>query len=159
MLWKDECEGPDGYPSRRLSSSGRSSCITYRELPRGSSVLHDLLYVICCFGLTPSLIIVCADQITVTGGGAASPSLVMFQGAYKAADPGIKINIHAAVATYVVPGPMVYAGGTTKSAGGACVGVKAMTAAPAPSATGETPGTHGARRRHLWALRPVTTDF
>jgi cellulase len=73
----------------------------------------------------------------------------MFPGAYKASDPGIKINIHAAVATYVVPGPTVYAGGTTKSAGAVCVGVEAMTAAPAPSATGKAPGTHGARRRHL----------
>lgn len=100
----------------------------------------------------PTLILISIrlDQITVTGGGAASPSLVMFPGAYKAADPGIKINIHAALATYIVPGPTVYVGGTTKSAGDVCVGVETKTAAPAvaPSATGKTPGSYG-RRRHL----------
>ncbi|PMD57766.1 lytic polysaccharide monooxygenase [Hyaloscypha bicolor E] len=55
-------------------------------------------------------------QITVTRGGAASPSLVKFPGAYSAADPGIKIKIHAALSSYVVPGPPVYSGVTTKSA-------------------------------------------
>jgi lytic cellulose monooxygenase (C1-hydroxylating) len=88
------------------------------------------------------LIHVYLDQITVTGGGAASPSLVMFPGAYKATDPGILIDIHASVTSYVVPGPTVYAGGSTKSAGGTCVGVEALTAVPA------TTTTH-ARRRHL----------
>jgi cellulase len=57
------------------------------------------------------------DQLTVTGGGSASPATVKFPGAYKASDPGIKVNIHAAVSSYVVPGPAVYAGGTTKVAG------------------------------------------
>jgi cellulase len=76
----------------------------------------------------------------------------MFPGAYKASDPGIKINIHAAVSSYVVPGPTVYAGGSTKSAGDVCVGAELKTPGPAvaPSATGKTPGaTHAARRRHL----------
>jgi cellulase len=82
------------------------------------------------------------DQITVTGGGAASPSLVMFPGAYKATDPGILINIHASVTSYVVPGPTVYAGGSTKSAGATCVGVETVTAVPATITT-------NARRRHL----------
>ncbi|KAE9365129.1 lytic polysaccharide monooxygenase, partial [Stipitochalara longipes BDJ] len=87
-------------------------------------------------------------QITVTGGGAASPALVMLPGAYKASDPGIHINIHAAVSAYVVPGPTVYAGGTTKSAGDVCVGAEKSTPGPAtPSATGKTPSSHG-RRRH-----------
>jgi hypothetical protein len=35
-------------------------------------------------------------QLTVTGGGAGSPSpLVAFPGAYVATDPGIKINIYS----------------------------------------------------------------
>lgn len=61
-------------------------------------------------------------QITVTGGGSASPATVSFPGAYKASDPGILVNIHAALSTYVAPGPAVYAGGSTKVAGSACSG-------------------------------------
>lgn len=57
---------------------------------------------------------------------------MQFPGAYKAADPGIEVNIHAAMATYVAPGPTVYSGGTTKSAGAQCVGVEAAkTTGPA----------------------------
>lgn len=81
------------------------------------------------------LIPIFPDQLTVTGGGTASPPLVQLPGAYKAADPGIKINIHAAVASYVVPGPTVYAGGSTKSAGAACVGVETLKALPAAATT------------------------
>lgn len=61
-------------------------------------------------------------QLTVTGGGSASPALVKFPGAYKASDPGILVNIHAPLSTYVAPGPDVYAGGTTKEAGSGCTG-------------------------------------
>ncbi|TVY85733.1 putative endo-beta-1,4-glucanase D, partial [Lachnellula willkommii] len=77
-------------------------------------------------------------QLTVTGGGSASPSLVSFPGAYQATDPGILINIHAAMSTYIAPGPTVYSGGTTKSAGATCVGVETgTTTGPAVStATG-----------------------
>ncbi|RDL42042.1 Uncharacterized protein BP5553_02021 [Venustampulla echinocandica] len=94
-------------------------------------------------------------QLTITGGGSASPALVQFPGAYKASDPGIMVNIHAALNTYVAPGPTVVAGGTTKSAGAACVGVEAgkstgpavtqtATASP-PTNTGggSTPGDGG----------------
>ncbi|KAH7127034.1 glycoside hydrolase [Dendryphion nanum] len=56
-------------------------------------------------------------QVTVTGGGSASPATVKFPGAYKSSDPGIQINIHAAVSKYTVPGPPVVAGGTTKVPG------------------------------------------
>lgn len=59
-------------------------------------------------------------QLSVTGGGSASPPTVKFPGAYSAKDPGILINIHAKVATYVAPGPTVYAGGSQRTPGGAC---------------------------------------
>jgi len=71
-------------------------------------------------------------QLTVTGGGAAAPALVSLPGAYKASDPGILVDIHRAMATYAPPGPTVYGGGSTKSAGAACVGVEAVkTTGPA----------------------------
>ena len=59
-------------------------------------------------------------QISVEGGGNASPATVKFPGAYSSSDPGIKVNIHSTIDTYVAPGPAVYAGGTTKIAGSGC---------------------------------------
>jgi lytic cellulose monooxygenase (C1-hydroxylating) len=109
-------------------------------------------YMTCCkpydLGPRSPILTICLDQITVSGGGAASPALVKFPGAYSAADPGIKINIHAAVSSYVVPGPPVYSGGTTKAAGDVCVGTEKQTAgAASPSSTAKTTAGHG--RRHL----------
>ncbi|KAI5780129.1 glycoside hydrolase family 61 protein [Geopyxis carbonaria] len=50
-------------------------------------------------------------QITVTGGGSASPATVKLPGAYSASDPGILISIYYPVLTsYTVPGPAVFTG-------------------------------------------------
>ncbi|OBT49751.1 hypothetical protein VE04_09984, partial [Pseudogymnoascus sp. 24MN13] len=54
-------------------------------------------------------------QLTISGGGSASPSLIQLPGAYAATDPGIKVDIYQSLATYIAPGPTVY-GGFTKSA-------------------------------------------
>lgn len=71
-------------------------------------------------------------QITVEGGGSAAPETVELPGAYAASDPGILVNIHAALDDYVAPGPSVYEGGTTKTAGSGCTGCeKSCTAAAA----------------------------
>lgn len=62
-------------------------------------------------------------QITVEGGsGTASPATVRFPGAYSASDPGILVNIHAALSSYTAPGPAVYSGGTIREAGSPCTG-------------------------------------
>ncbi|KAH6624191.1 glycosyl hydrolase family 61-domain-containing protein [Chaetomium sp. MPI-SDFR-AT-0129] len=61
-------------------------------------------------------------QITVSGGGSATPATVNFPGAYSASDPGILVNIHSALSSYKVPGPSVYSGGTTRTPGGSCIG-------------------------------------
>ncbi|KDQ06890.1 carbohydrate-binding module family 1 protein [Botryobasidium botryosum FD-172 SS1] len=50
-------------------------------------------------------------QLTVTGGGNASPPTVRFPGAYSANDPGILFNLYGSYTTYTVPGPAVYTGG------------------------------------------------
>ncbi|KAF9565522.1 hypothetical protein CPC08DRAFT_167478 [Agrocybe pediades] len=50
-------------------------------------------------------------QINVSGSGSAKPPTVKFPGAYSANDPGILINIHQTLSTYVIPGPTPY--GTT----------------------------------------------
>ncbi|KAI1812778.1 carbohydrate-binding module family 1 protein [Poronia punctata] len=78
-------------------------------------------------------------QLTVDGSGSATPEGVKFPGAYSASDPGILVNIHAALETYEAPGPTVYSGGTTKSAGsdcGACESTCAVGTSPTSSAAG-----------------------
>ncbi|OLN88157.1 putative endo-beta-1,4-glucanase D 1 [Colletotrichum chlorophyti] len=86
-------------------------------------------------------------QLTITGGGSASPGTVLFPGAYKASDPGLLVDIHRKLPTYVVPGPTVYAGGSTKSAGSGCVGCEqTCTAGAGPSGTASSvpqPSTTG----------------
>lgn len=93
-------------------------------------------------------------QLTVEGNGSANPPTVNFPGAYKAGDPGILVNIHATLTTYIAPGPTVYAGGTTKSAGSGCEGCAATctvgqgpigtaTGAPLPTSPGGGGGGGG----------------
>ncbi|CAK7219564.1 hypothetical protein SBRCBS47491_003895 [Sporothrix bragantina] len=116
-------------------------------------------------------------QITVTsgtGGGAAAAAVeaanitsnaavnvaydtVKFPGAYKATDPGILINIHQKLSgAYVVPGPAVIPGGTTRVAGSACTGCESTckagsgpsgtaqaVAAAVPSTSTESTGSSG----------------
>ncbi|KAH8822031.1 glycosyl hydrolase family 61-domain-containing protein [Xylogone sp. PMI_703] len=114
-------------------------------------------------------------QLTITGGGSASPALVNFPGAYKATDPGILINIYQPLSTYVDPGPAVYSGGSTKSAGAGCAGVETGTA-PGPTYTGggggsgptggsttttrgqTTTTTLGTTTRSTTTARPTTTS-
>ncbi|KAI0260244.1 glycoside hydrolase family 61 protein I [Gloeopeniophorella convolvens] len=47
-------------------------------------------------------------QLSITGGGSASPATVSFPGAYTGTDPGIKINIYQQLSSYTIPGPSVF---------------------------------------------------
>ena len=83
-------------------------------------------------------------QISVSGGGGtASPATVKFPGAYSANDPGIKINIHAAISDYIAPGPAVYSGGVSKKPGAGCAGCestcKVGTSPTAVAPSGKSP--------------------
>ncbi|KAF2814966.1 uncharacterized protein BDZ99DRAFT_515730 [Mytilinidion resinicola] len=68
---------------------------------------------------------VAAHQLTVSGGGSASPATVNFPGAYSASYPVTLINIHAVLSTYVVSSPAVYSGGSKTVAGSGCNSVVA----------------------------------
>ncbi|KAG8932885.1 hypothetical protein FRC02_000395 [Tulasnella sp. 418] len=57
-------------------------------------------------------------QLTVTGGGSASPATVSFPGAYSTNDPGILFNIYGSYTSYPIPGPAVFSGGSTGNPGG-----------------------------------------
>jgi cellulase len=93
-------------------------------------------------------------QLTITGSGSAAPGTVSLPGAYAASDPGILVNIHAAMATYIAPGPTVYSGGSTRSAGAACAGCESTctagkgttgtaTSITLPTSTGGSGGSGG----------------
>lgn len=75
-------------------------------------------------------------QLRVTGTGTAEPSTVEFPGAYSSTDPGILIDIYESLSTYVVPGPTVYSGGTTKSAGSPCDSGCESTCTPSTAQNG-----------------------
>ncbi len=133
---------------------GRISVKIPSDIPAGDYLLRAEVIALHTAGSSggAQLYMTCY-QITVSGGGSATPSpTVNFPGAYKASDPGILVNIHAALATYVVPGPAVYSGGSTRAAGGACTGCEATCSpgsapgvtltATAPAATG-TSGSGG----------------
>ncbi|KAI0865349.1 fungal cellulose binding domain-containing protein [Xylaria cubensis] len=92
-------------------------------------------------------------QITVSGGSGSLPAGVKLPGAFKASDPGIQVNIHAKMSSYVNPGPAVIAGGLTKTAGSTCSSGCAKTctagsgpvgtAIAAPAPTGGSGGSGG----------------
>lgn len=85
-------------------------------------------------------------QITVAGSGSASPAGVSFPGAYKNTDPGILVDIHAKLSTYIDPGPTVYAGGVSKTPGNTkCTGQAASEGPGGKPATGVS-YTHIAHR-------------
>ena len=98
-----------------------------------------------------------SDQITVTGGGTASPETVLLPGAYSATDPGILIDIYQSMTTYDVPGPTVYSGGTTKSAGAPCSGIETVTTTGIAYTGGGGAATSVTGNTGSGTLAPTTT--
>ncbi|KAI0508978.1 carbohydrate-binding module family 1 protein [Xylaria bambusicola] len=82
-------------------------------------------------------------QLTVTGSGTAKPAGVKLPGAYAASDPGILVNIHASMATYIAPGPTVYSGGSTKKAGTGCQNCESTCAVGSSPTTSASNGGGG----------------
>ncbi|KAH7336751.1 glycosyl hydrolase family 61-domain-containing protein [Rhizoctonia solani] len=77
-------------------------------------------------------------QISVTGGGAASPATVKFPGAYSASDPGILFNLYGDYSSYTIPGPAVYSAGGASSGESPATTAAATTAAPTTAAAPAT---------------------
>lgn len=90
-------------------------------------------------------------QITVTGSGTATAETVSIPGAYNASDAGILINIYQSMTTYEAPGPTVYAGGSTKSAGAACANCESTCTA------GSTTASIGAAATSAAATTPASS--
>ncbi|TGJ78202.1 hypothetical protein E0Z10_g10559 [Xylaria hypoxylon] len=83
-------------------------------------------------------------QLTVTGSGTAKPAGVALPGAYAASDPGILVNIHLPMSSYIAPGPTVYSSGSTRSAGGACQACESTCAVGSSPTTSAGSGGGGA---------------
>lgn len=79
-------------------------------------------------------------QITVAGSGTTDPDTVSIPGAYAASDPGILINIYQTLTAYEAPGPTVYAGGSTRSAGAPCANCESTCTAGSGSTGVATSG-------------------
>jgi len=119
---------------------GRMNVLIPAEIPAGDYLLRAEAIALHVAGsLGGAQFYASCYQLTVTGGGSASPGLVNLPGAYSPSDPGILVDIHASLSTYIVPGPTVYSGGTTKSAGAGCSGVEAGTTTGPAVATQTAP--------------------
>lgn len=73
-------------------------------------------------------------QLTVDGSGSSKPETVLFPGAYSSSDPGILVDIHSSLDSYVAPGPDVIESGTVREAGSDCTGCEATCTAGAAAA-------------------------
>lgn len=128
----------DSWGTKDLNACcGRMDVKIPSDLPSGDYLLRAEVIALHTAGSSggAQLYMTCY-QLSVTGSGSASPATVNFPGAYKASDPGILVNIHAALDNYVVPGPAVYSGGTTKKAGSGCTGCESTCkVGSGPSAT------------------------
>lgn len=96
-------------------------------------------------------------QITVSGSGTAAADTVQIPGAYSADDPGILINIYQSMTTYVAPGPTVYSGGSTKSAGAACENCEATCTPGSTTAVAGTAAATSAASSTLASAAATTT--
>ncbi|KAJ5382340.1 Glycoside hydrolase family 61 [Penicillium concentricum] len=77
-------------------------------------------------------------NLKVTGGGSDSPKGVLGTELYKAADPGILVNIYTAMDSYKIPGPALYTGassGSSTTAAAPTTTAAATTTAPTTAAS------------------------
>ncbi|OAA59820.1 Glycoside hydrolase, family 61 [Niveomyces insectorum RCEF 264] len=118
----------DAWGTKDLNSCcGRMDVKLPAELPNGDYLLRAEAIALHTAGSAGGAqLYMSCYQLTVTGGTAtalpADAQMVKFPGAYSARDPGLLINIHAAVKSYTVPGPAVLKSGTVKVAGSGCDG-------------------------------------
>ncbi|KAL9109447.1 MAG: hypothetical protein Q9227_005955 [Pyrenula ochraceoflavens] len=135
----------DNWGTKDLNTCcGKMNVKIPSDIPAGDYLLRaEVIALHVASGLNGAQFYMSCYQLTVTGGGSANPATVLLPGAYKATDPGILYNLYQTQTTYIAPGPTVYSGGSTRSAGAACSGAEAGV----PTAGGST----------LTSVRPSTT--
>nr|OQO18718.1 hypothetical protein B0A51_12392 [Rachicladosporium sp. CCFEE 5018] len=107
----------DYWGTKELNNCcGKMDVTIPSDIPAGDYLLRaEVIALHVASGLNGAQFYVSCYQITVSGGGSASPATVTFPGAYKNTDPGIYIDIHNSISTYIDPGPTVYAGGVSRA--------------------------------------------
>ncbi|KAH0605717.1 uncharacterized protein H6S33_004174 [Morchella sextelata] len=94
------------------ANAGKYSHTIPSSIPAGDYLLRSEIIALHGAGSTggAQFYMGCA-QITVTGGGSASPATVSLPGAYSASDPGILVGIYwPKLTSYTIPGPAVFSG-------------------------------------------------
>jgi len=93
------------------TNSGKHSFTFPKSLPSGDYLIRAEIIALHTASSYPGaqFYIGCA-QVTVTGGGSASPTKIALPGAYKSTDPGITINIYNNLQSYTPPGGAVWSG-------------------------------------------------
>ncbi|KAK4580338.1 hypothetical protein LTR86_000541 [Recurvomyces mirabilis] len=76
-------------------------------------------------------------NLAITGSGSAAPSGTLGEKLYSQTDPGILISIYSAIASYIIPGPALWTGGSTGSAPAS----SAASSKPATSAASSAPAS------------------
>jgi cellulase len=75
------------------------------DIPAGDYLLRaEVIALHVAGGLNGAQFYASCYQVTVSGGGSASPALVQIPGLYSNTDPGILINIHQKMSSYIDPG-------------------------------------------------------
>ncbi|KDQ06892.1 carbohydrate-binding module family 1 protein [Botryobasidium botryosum FD-172 SS1] len=116
-----------------ISNCGKMDIAVPSDIPAGDYLLRAEVIALHAAGsVGGAQFYMSCYQLSVTGGGTASPSTVNIPGAYSANDPGILFNLYTSFTNYTVPGPPVYGGGSTSGSGGSGY----PTPAPGPLSRG-----------------------
>ncbi|KII94695.1 glycoside hydrolase family 61 protein [Plicaturopsis crispa FD-325 SS-3] len=93
------------------ANNGKHSVVIPSSLPAGEYLLRAEIIALHVAETYPGaqFYIGCA-QVSISGGGSASPPTVALPGAYHSTDPGITINIYNNLQSYTFPGPDVWSG-------------------------------------------------
>ncbi|KZW00009.1 glycoside hydrolase [Exidia glandulosa HHB12029] len=93
------------------ANEGKHSFTFPKSLPNGNYLIRGEIIALHVAQSYPGaqLYIGCA-QVSVTGGGSASPTKIALPGAYKPTDPGITVNIYNNLQNYTIPGGPVWSG-------------------------------------------------
>ncbi|KAF2192557.1 lytic polysaccharide monooxygenase [Zopfia rhizophila CBS 207.26] len=111
-IYSEKASSSGGQLSWASLNKGSVSVTIPRSTPSGEYLLrieHIALHQ--ASNTNGAQFYISCAQVKVTGGGNGTPGpLVSFPGAYKATDPGIKVNIYSGATSYTPPGPSVWSG-------------------------------------------------
>jgi len=129
---------------RLIANKGKVTFSLPSCIPAGEYLLRVEIIALHAASSYPGaqLYMECA-QMSISGGGSASPATVSFPGAYHSTDPGITINIYQTLQNYTIPGPAPFS----------CSGSTGTSAPTTPTTTTTKPTT----TTTTTTVKPTTT--